>query len=162
MFFQAGDTSKPRHKSWPLTNLSKIGIVLFFALTVSCTTDANRIQDAQEAVDSGVITEQDRETGEISIFDIRDGDCFNDMLTKDLTGEQESSVYKVELVPCSGDWDFRVLDVFTSNQSGEFPSDAAWRDEADSRCPMEFDFFYTPGKESWDVGDKLITCMEEG
>ena len=141
--------------------LSVVGIVLFFAITATCTTDEDRIQDAQEAVDSGVITERDRESGKINIFDIRGGDCFNETDIGDTVGGT-TFVLEVELVPCSGNWEFHVLDIFTSNQSGEFPSDAAFDVEAIRRCSVDYDFYYLPSRDSWGSGDRLITCMEEG
>ena len=91
-------------------------------ILIACTTDAQRIEEANDAArisqenatsvigsnpslpaSSSSATLQ--RSGEISIFDVRDWDCFDD--TAEI-GELES----IDIVDCNGNWEERALDSF--------------------------------------------------
>lgn len=111
---------------------------------------------------SGAITQ----AGEMSVFDLRTGDCFDDPAT--LAGPVE----KVPVVPCSDPHDNEIYFAFEL-PDGDFPGASAVDGAADDRCLTEFEpfvgvgyfdsvldyFAITPTSGSWDQGDRTVYCV---
>ena len=122
-------------------------LVLMVVLT-SCETDADRIREANEAASGQGAFDPDTLGGTISVFDLRDGDCFNGARVP--LGET-IDVYDVELVACTGGWDYRVLNTFNIDQDGPYPGEQYFDNQANVRCHRLFDFFIFPLDESWEL-----------
>ena len=112
------------------------------------------------------------ETGDLSVFRFRVGDCFNDP-----TGDTEM-VTEVEAVPCSTSHDNEVFHIFDL-PDGPFPGTTTIDDHVSDECipafesyvgtPYEVSELYlypiTPTEESWGLDDHEVVCalyaMEE-
>ena len=80
------------------------------------------------------------------------GECFNGAPEIDLP---------VELVDCSGEWDFRVLNSFDVADSDRYPGDNFFGERAAESCDRRFSSFLSPNTETWGVGDRTVTCLQE-
>ena len=128
------------------------------AVVAACTTDAQRIREANEAAavgskTSGVLT------GKISAFDIRDGHCFD---APPVPGTGAVDLYDVKLVSCSGNWGFRSLNSFVVDLDGDYPGVSYWARVTDTQCHRLTDIIIYPTPESWEHGDRTVSCLMEG
>ena len=147
------------------------GIFVLLTLT-ACTTDAQRIDDANEAARksqqntpsinesntaSSSVSPSNRiqRTGTISVFEVRDGDCFN---SNELV---ETELSEVELVDCAEDWDERAINSFVVDLDSGFPGDFYFVQPTIEKCDRRSTYPLQPTKESWDVGDRTISCIQE-
>ncbi|WP_200306839.1 DUF4190 domain-containing protein [Streptomyces adelaidensis] len=136
--------------------LSTVGALL---MTLAFTTGGAR--DAWDGFRDAA-----NDTG--TAFAVDKGDCFDTP-----SGSLESYAYDVDIVPCDGEHDAEVFANF-SMPEGAFPGDDAVTDAADEQCyarsetyamdtwalPFDADVYYfTPTRQSWRLGDRLITCM---
>lgn len=123
----------------------------------------------------GIFTEADRDSsgaivtaGNLSSFDMRVGDCFDDAESL-YDGDEVSSI---PAVPCSESHDNEVYAVFDIAEDG-FPGDEAVFDLASEGCLERFDHFVGrdyesssldffamyPTRESWDrMNDREVVC----
>ncbi len=79
------------------------------------------------------------------------GECYNEA--------PETGGLLVELVGCSCDWELQIVDVFSVAPSDAFPGYAYLQDQANSNCPTSSDYFYTPNRQTWGLGDREVTCV---
>ncbi len=79
------------------------------------------------------------------------GECYSEA--------PETDGYLVELVDCSGDWEYRVVDIFFVPPGDTYPGDNYFQDLADSRCAMPWDYFYSPNSQTWERGDREVMCI---
>jgi hypothetical protein len=105
------------------------------------------------------------EAGDISVFDLREGDCFED------SEDGSTQVATVRAVPCSEPHDNEIYLAFDL-PDGEYPGVNAIDEESDARCLAAFtsfvavDYFesdleffsVTPTPESWDADDRTVYC----
>ena len=161
--------------------LLPILIVLF----IGCTSDTQRIREANEAarvsqtkaaagitptiiltptsigspaVGSGLPTAEASPTPlvtDINVLDVREGDCINSRLTEGY------EVETVEIVTCSADWNFRVLNLFTVEAGSRFPGDEYFSQQAFVYCDARYTFMIIPTRESWGLGDRTISCLQD-
>ncbi|MDN3026515.1 DUF4190 domain-containing protein [Streptomyces sp. S.PB5] len=111
---------------------------------------------------------KDAASGQGTAYALAEGDCF-DSGTGALTGE----AYDVDEVPCSQEHHGEVFAV-EKLPAGSFPGDDALTDTAEDKCytlretyamdvwavPEDVDIYYlVPSEESWDYGDREITCV---
>ena len=82
---------------------------------------------------------------------LKDGECINEV--------PEYQFFVVELVNCLDDSEFRVLNTFVVIPDGPFPGDDYIDTQASSNCAREYDFFYAPSAESWQLGNRRVTCL---
>ena len=114
----------------------------------------------------GVITT----AGNMDVFRINLGDCFNDEVQMSSDGLR--SVSRVAGIPCSGPHDNEVYAIFDSNLSN-FPGDEEMSESAEEQCVELFESFVRssyeesvlysshlfPTSESWTQrGDREIVC----
>ncbi len=137
--------------------------VLFLAVLaglltlVACTTDEDRIKEANTAAASGGQSgDSGQLTGKISIFDLRDGDCFN---APTVPGSETVNMEDVELVPCSGDWVYQALSSFVVALDGDYPGEDYFVAQVDSRCDRLSNTYIFPVAESWALGDRAVSCL---
>ena len=125
---------------------------------VICYTDyGEKIREQNEAAQSGPSDVPGSRTGEINIFDLRTGDCISQ---PDSTAAEFEGI---SIVPCSSATaTSRVSLLFTLSRVGAWPGDAYFENKAVARCPGDpgefFTFFY-PSRDSWEEGDRAITCL---
>jgi Domain of unknown function (DUF4328)/Septum formation len=122
------------------------------------------------AVAAGSLSSSDREaTGEVSergavsVFELRPGDCLNGL-------DEAAAIRAVEVVPCEEAHQAEVLSEVRM-QGGEFPGMAAVTSVAERRCGARVaaaaaprrngpvPFFLHPTRQSWALGDRVITCI---
>ena len=81
------------------------------------------------------------------------GECYN--------GAPEIDDLLVELVECSGEWDFRVLNSFDVADADRYPGDNFFWERADESCDRRFRYVLFPGAETWEVGDRTVKCLQD-
>jgi hypothetical protein len=127
-------------------------LLIVVVLAVGALTDAER--DSSGRV---------QETGSESVFDLREGDCVNDL-------EEGEDELTVEVTPCAEPHDGEVLLGFQL-PDGDYPgTDAVFR-VADRRCGRALDalassapagtnpFYFYPTEDSWSLDDREIMCL---
>lgn len=112
------------------------------------------------------------ETGELSTFDMADGDCFDDPALTGAADDEEIEAETVEAIPCDEPHELEVYHIFEATDE-EFPGVDALAEQAQAGCAAEFKgftgvrydksaldlYFYYPLESSWDlVGDRAIVC----
>ena len=65
------------------------------------------------------------------------------------------------IVDCSSTWDFRVLNNFEVDRTGDYPDDLYFKRQAFSNCDRHYTLQIPPSEESWADGDRVITCLQE-
>ena len=83
---------------------------------------------------------------------LMEGECFNEVPI--------SQGMMVELVNCLGNWDFRVVNTFKL-ADGPFPGGTYIDRQVDNRCQRETNYIFAPVVETWAVGDRIVTCIQE-
>ena len=81
-------------------------------------------------------------------------ECFNEA--------PETSYILVELLSCSADWEFRVLNTFTVERAGRFPGDDFFSALAGERCDRRSSSQFLPTDDTWLLGDRTIICLQGG
>lgn len=140
-----------------LTSVAIVAVVLLGG----CSSDAGKIREANAtaAASEGSRVNEDGDQGVISILDVREGDCFNGISIPEVgTVDFE----EIELVPCSGEWDYRAVSSFTISGHTNWPGEEFMGEEADRRCGRVASIFFFPSQQSWDLGDRVINCVQEG
>lgn len=127
------------------------------AVAAARTTDAQRICEANEVAAVGSKTSEIL-TGKISVFNIRDGDCFD---APPAPGTNSADLYDVELVSCSGDWAYRSLNSFVVDLYGDIPGESYWDRVTDTQCHRQANVIIYPHATSWASGDRTVLCLME-
>jgi hypothetical protein len=118
---------------------------------------------AKRDENTGQVTKE----GALTVFDLKDGDCFNNIPADD------KEVMSVNAVPCSQPHDAEVLSQVTVTASGTYPGVDKVAKEVEqlcvdkvgeriSRSPItdQLDMFYFyPTAESWRQNDRGGTCV---
>lgn len=105
------------------------------------------------------------EAGDISVFDLQEGDCFED------SEDGATQVATVRAVPCAEPHDNEIYLAFDL-PDGDFPGVTAIDAEAKDRCLAAFESFVavdhdeselnffpvTPTPDSWEAGDRTVYC----
>ena len=81
------------------------------------------------------------------------GECFNEA--------PETDGVKVEMVDCSGTWDYRMLNSFEVAGNSNYPGDDFFRQRARDRCNPKYTSTFPPNAETWRYGDRSINCVQE-
>jgi hypothetical protein len=125
-------------------------LVIAVGVIVAVATDAER--DPAGRVSEG---------GTESVFDLRVGDCVNDV-------EETTMELSVEVVPCSQPHDAELISSFEF-PAGDYPGEDRIFRLADRRCSRELDavadgqglepFYYYPTERSWSSGDRQVNCI---
>ena len=78
------------------------------------------------------------------------GQCFNEA--------PETDDLLVEIVSCTGAWDYQVVEIVPLPEDDSFPGDSYIESRADRDCGTNTDYYFHPTSESWDLGDRQILC----
>ena len=79
-------------------------------------------------------------------------ECFNEA--------PETAYAMVELIDCSGEWEFQVIGQFLIPLDDAFPGEDYVEAIANQKCDDSSDFYYSPIAETWDLGDRAIICVK--
>jgi Domain of unknown function (DUF4328)/Septum formation len=138
--------------------------------TVAFTVVGAAALVASVAVAAGSLSDSERDaTGEVterstvSAFEVRRGDCLNGL-------DEATEIRVVEVVPCDRAHQAEVLSGFRL-PDGSYPGLPAVVSEAERRCGARLvaaapprrngpePFFLYPTRQSWALGDRIITCI---
>ena len=111
--------------------------------TVNCLQDSFGLS----VIDPGKL---DRLVGATSLGS---GECFNEA--------PETNGLLVELVDCSGGWEFRMLNSFDVADAVRYPGENFFERRAYQSCDQRFSYFLFPNTESWGFGDRTVNCLQE-
>ncbi len=84
---------------------------------------------------------------------LRSGECFNEA--------PETGGIQVELVDCSGLWDYRLLNSFDVTGIRGYPGNHFFEQRARERCDRRHTTFFSPSADGWQMGDKTVNCLQE-
>ena len=94
-------------------------LVALLSITLSmaaCEDDAQSVRQANETAAAPTATaETPTPSAEIQVTELRDGDCVNSTLPEGI------DIDTVVIVPCSGDWQYRVLKLFQVADTEPYP-----------------------------------------
>lgn len=82
------------------------------------------------------------------------GECF--------TEAPETGGLLVEVVDCSGNWEYRVLSSIAVADSAQYPAEDHFISLASERCDRRFAQSLFPTSESWQQGDRTLSCLQMG
>lgn len=138
-------------------------VFLVMLLGLACETDEQKIKKANEAASSGQSSSNDPVTERISIFDLRTGDCYNDPQLSEIQIGETGESGRVELVPCTSDYQFRLVEsiIVDGSDGARYPGDAYFTKVWNDRCPLIAELFLFPTSDSWGIGDRVVSCIEE-
>ena len=86
---------------------------------VACEDDAQSVRQANETAAASTATaETPTPSAEIHATELRNGDCINATLAKGI------SIDTVVIVPCAGDWQYRVLKSFQVADAEAYPGES--------------------------------------
>lgn len=138
-----------------------IPVAALLALGTACTSSGESDETTRD--ESGTIVE----SGDLGVFAIKVGDCFNDL------GSFESEIEEVDGQSCATDHLYEVYHAFDI-AGDDFPGDDAVVVSAQEGCLATFDSFVGkpyadsaldisylyPTSDSWSVGDdREVLCM---
>ena len=141
------------------------GGIAFVALTVflttaGCASDAENIRATNEAARTPPATSTPRRTStplsaEIGSTEIQDGDCINSRIPEGI------DIESVVIVPCNTSWQYRALSSFEVDDLVRYPGEASFTRRAYEECDRRFSYTLFPTEESWTLGDRSVTCLQE-
>lgn len=92
-----------------------------------------------------------------SAFDLEVGDC---IMPPEIAGGEAIDVERVRTIDCSEPHDAEVIAVFEiEGRPSQFPGEEALFREAQQGCPTKCSLFIYPTRQSWNAGDRRITCI---
>lgn len=110
-------------------------------------------------------TQEVTESGDLDVFKLAVGDCFND--------QGGTMISEIPVVPCAEPHDYEVYHEVEMAE-GDYPGDEAIEAQAEADCTAQFatfigvpyessvlNFSYlTPSQQSWsEAGDRMIQCI---
>ena len=160
-----------------INRLRLIGVMALASLVLlaACESDADRIRSVNEADRTQTASSAATPTltplsaatptptplsAKIDTVDIEDGDCI------DSTLGQGVSIESVVIVPCSGSWQYRVVNSFTVDHSSDYPGEGYFATLALERCDRRFTNFLYPLRESWgalggSLAQREVNCLQQ-
>ena len=88
------------------------------------------------------------------IADLEIGECFN-------AKTAEIGFTELNVVPCSGPSQYRVTGYFVEDTQVDYPGFSFFNRRSNSFCDPSTNFLVFPSEESWEQGDRTVTCLEE-
>ena len=73
----------------------------------------------------------------------------------------ETDSLSVELVDCSGEWEFRVLNSFDVADADRYPGENFFTERADESCDQQHGYIIFPNVENWNLGDRTVKCLQK-
>ena len=131
-------------------------VALFLVMSFvfgGCDSDAKRIREINEVLATPV-AERTPLSAKITTTEIRDGDCINSTLPKGI------SIETVVIVPCAGNWQYRVLNSFDVADADRYPGEDFFGQRAHESCDRRSSYLLFPLVESWQFGDRTVNCLQ--
>lgn len=132
-----------------------LGAALLIVLIVGCQSSVERIRGG------GPGSEQ--LTAVVYVTNLQTGDCMTSFhLRVDRAGQQTDQIDRVTLVPCKGEWEYKVVGSFEAPAEAHLilaPATfvATLYTSALGRCDASFDLLlYAP---PWGTGDRKVHCL---
>ena len=147
-------------------DIGKISVIFAFTLillVISCEDTEGKIRDANDAARTNPSSLDDQNPSRKSSFDLRVGDCYNDSALGALDYGETTDIDRVEIVSCSGPHEYEVVElIFIDKPSGApYPGESYFEDVHEADCPLETAFYLYPIPESWELDDRVVTCIAE-
>ena len=134
-------------------------LVTLLAITLSmaaCGDDAESVRQANESAAASTATaETPSPSAEIQVTELMDGDCVNSTLPEGI------SIDTVVIVPCSGDWQYRVLKSFQLADAEPYPGESFFLSQVSENCDRQTGAYLFPLAQGWEQGDRTITCLQQ-
>ena len=89
----------------------------------------------------------------VGVNTVNVGECFSEA--------PETGGLLVELVNCSGPWEYRVLGLFEVDNLDKYPGEGYFERRAYEKCGRQYSYFFYPLQESWILGDRTVSCLQE-
>ena len=89
----------------------------------------------------------------VSLASLSSRECFNEA--------PETDGQLVELVDCSGEWEFRVLNSFDVADADRFPGANFFKQRADESCDQRYSYSIVPNVETWNLGNRTVKCLQK-
>ena len=89
----------------------------------------------------------------VGVTTVKLGECFDEALE---TGE-----VLIELIDCSGPWEYQVLESLKVDDHDNFPGDTYFEKLAYENCDRRYSFLFYPSQETWILGDRTVSCLQE-
>ncbi len=129
-----------------------LGIAL---LTTACEDEAQTVRDANQTPAVPTATaEAPTPSAEIHVTELMAGDCVNSTIPDGI------SIDSVVIVPCSGDWQYRVLNSFQVPDAEVLPDKSFFHDQVAENCDRRTSFNLFPTAESWEQGHRTVNCLQ--
>ena len=147
--------------SWPLLAAALV-LMQVFALA-ACESDAQRVREMNAAermqtqVASGTLSPSPTLTpisAEIETAEVQGGDCINSTIA------EGTEIETVVIVPCSGSWQYRVLNLSILSSFRDYPGEDWFSELAYEICDRRSTTFLYPTRDSWALNDKKISCLQ--
>ena len=119
-----------------------------------CDSGAERIREINESPTTPA-AERTPISAKIDAIELRDGDCINSTLPEGI------SIETVVIVPCAGQWQYRVLNSFSLSEQGDWPGKESFAQLGWEKCDRRFTYFLYPPEDSWRDGDRTVNCLQE-
>ena len=119
-----------------------------------CDSRAEQIRENNETLITPT-AERTPISAKIDAIELRDGDCINSTLPEGI------SIETVVIVPCAGQWQYRVLNSFSLSEQGDWPGKESFEPLALEECNRRFTYFLYPSEDSWRDGDRTVDCLQE-
>ena len=134
-------------------------LVTVLAITLSmaaCEDDAQSVRQANESAAASTATaETPSPSAEIQVTELMDGDCVNSTLPEGI------SIETVVIVPCSGDWQYRVLKSFQLADTEPYPDESFFLSRVSENCDRQTGSYLFPSAQGWEQGDRTIKCLQQ-
>ena len=89
----------------------------------------------------------------VSLTSLISRECFN--------VAPETDSLSVELVDCSGEWEFRVLNSFDVADADRYPGENFFTERANESCDQRHGYVIFPNVENWNLGDRTVNCLQK-
>ena len=134
-------------------------LVALLSITLSmaaCEDDAQSVRQANESAAASTATaETPTPSAEIHATELKDGDCVNSTLPEGI------SIDTVVIVPCLGEWQYRVLKLFQVADAEPYPGESFFLSQVSENCDRQTDSYLLPSAQSWEQGDRTIMCLQQ-
>ena len=152
-----------RNMSLPISpRTHAVGVMLIITLLsmalsmAACGDDAQTVREANQTPAVATTTgETPTPSAEIRATELKEGDCVNSSIPDVLT------IDTVVIVPCSGDWQYRVLQSIQVAYGEDYPDKSFFTGQVSENCGRQTGTYLYPSAEGWELGDRTITCLQQ-
>ena len=89
----------------------------------------------------------------VHVISVRTGECLNEA--------PETNSIMIELVDCSGEWEFRAGPTYSVDNDGQYPGEEALLRELPAKCGRTYMTGLHPTPESWSLGENTVICIKD-